>query len=91
MEVLGTRISVKNLWLTGTPRGPIKTRLPWVFAILFVLVGGWLGDRFPIRRTLFVFGLLEACAVGVLAFAESLPMFIFRPPWLAWVLAGCCR
>ncbi len=29
MEVLGTRISVKHLCLTGTPRGPIKTRLPW--------------------------------------------------------------
>ena len=46
-----------------------------VFAILFVLVGGWLGDHFPIRRAMFVFGLLGACAAGVLAFAETLPMF----------------
>ena len=52
-------------------------------AILFVLVGGWLGDHFPIRRTMFVFGLLEACAIGVLAFAESLPMF-----YLSAALAG---
>ena len=37
------------------------------FAILFVLVSGWAGDHFPIRRTMFVFGLLEACAAGVLA------------------------
>ena len=53
------------------------------FAILFVLVGGWVGDHFPIRRTMFVFGLLEACAAGVLAFAETLPMF-----YLSAALAG---
>ena len=52
-------------------------------AILFVLVGGWLGDHFPIRSAMFVIGLLEACAVGVLAFAETLPMF-----YLSVAIAG---
>ena len=73
MRQLGyeSAISGGALWIDG------------VFTILFVLVGGWLGDRFPIRRTLFVFGLLEACAVEVLAFAESLPMF-----YLSAAIAG---
>ena len=73
MRQLGyeSAISGGALWIDG------------VFAILFVLVGGWLGDHFPIRRTMFVFGLLEACAVGVLAFAETLPMF-----YLSAAIAG---
>ncbi len=41
----------------------------------FVLAGGWIGDRVPIRRAMFVFGLAEAAAVGVLGFAGTLPMF----------------
>ena len=73
MDQLGfeSAISGGALWIDGA------------FAILFVLVGGWLGDHFPIRRTMFVFGLLEACAAGVLAFAETLPMF-----YLSAALAG---
>ena len=29
-EVLGARIGSEKLWLADTPRGSIKTRLPWV-------------------------------------------------------------
>ena len=77
MRQLGyeSAISGGALWIDG------------VFAILFVLVGGWLGDHFPIRRIMFVFGLLEACAIGVLAFAETLPMF-YLPAALAGMGTG---
>ena len=73
MRQLGyeSAISGGALWIDGA------------FAILFVLVGGWVGDHFPIRRAMFVFGLLGACAAGVLAFAETLPMF-----YLSAALAG---
>ena len=73
MDQLGFEPAISGgaLWIDGA------------FAILFVLVGGWVGDHFPIRMAMFVFGLLGACAAGVLAFAETLPMF-----YLSAALAG---
>ena len=57
--------------------------LQGAFSSVFMLVGGWLGDRYPIRRLLLVFGLIEAAAAGVLAFAHTLPLF-----YLAFAMAG---
>ena len=53
------------------------------FSSVFMLAGGWLGDRYPIRRLLLVFGLVEAAAAGVLGFAHTLPLF-----YLAFAMAG---
>ena len=52
-------------------------------SLVFMMAGGWLGDRYPIRRLLLVFGLVEAAAAGVLAFAHTLPLF-----YLAFAMAG---
>ena len=57
--------------------------LQGAFSSVFILAGGWLGDRYPIRRLLLVFGLVEAAAAGVLAFAHTLPLF-----YLAFAMAG---
>ena len=43
----------------------------------FLLVGGWLGDRWPIRRVLFAFALVQSVAVFLLPLSWSLPMFYF--------------
>ena len=43
----------------------------------FLLVGGWLGDRWPIRRVMFAFALVQSVAVFLLLFSWSLPMFYF--------------
>ena len=52
-------------------------------SLAFVVVGGWLGDRIPIRWAMFVFSLLQAVSVGVMLFANDLPMF-----FLSAVLMG---
>ena len=57
------------------------------FTAAFVLAGGWIGDRVPIRRAMFVFGLAEAAAIGVLCFAGTLPMFCLSAA-LAGIGAG---
>ena len=67
--------SSATLWLDG------------VFTVAFVLVGGWMGDRFPIHRVMFGFGLLEALAVGVLAFGGTLPT-LYVSAMLAGIGAG---
>ena len=41
----------------------------------FLLVGGWLGDRWPVRRVMFAFALVQSVAVFLLPFSWSLPMF----------------
>ena len=44
-------------------------------AMVFQLVGGYLGDRMPKNITLFVFTSIQAGAVALLTQAHSLPMF----------------
>ena len=44
-------------------------------AMVFQLVGGYLGDRIPIRVAIFIFTTIQAGAVVVLTMANSLPMF----------------
>ena len=41
----------------------------------FLLVGGWLGDRWPVRRVMFAFALVQSVAVFLQPFSWSLPMF----------------
>ena len=41
----------------------------------FILVGGIIGDRIPIRLAIFAFSLLQSIAMVVLLIAETLPMF----------------
>ena len=43
----------------------------------FLLVGGWFGDRWPVRRVMFAFALVQSVAVFLLPFSWSLPMFYF--------------
>ena len=52
-------------------------------AVPFLLVGGWLGDRWPIRRVMFAFALVQSVAVFLQPFSWSLPMF-----YLSSTLAG---
>ena len=45
---------------------------------LFNLVGGYIGDRLPIRMAIFGFSVLQSVAVGVLLLADSTPLaFLF--------------
>lgn len=47
-------------------------------AAVFTLIGGYMGDRLPIRLALFGFSAVQSVAVAVLMFAETLPMvFLF--------------
>lgn len=58
----------------------------WLDGALLVApvpLGGLLGDRFPIRRAMFVFGLVESLSMAVLAISTTLPMFL-----LATALSG---
>ena len=43
-------------------------------AAVFTLVGGYVGDRVPIRLAIFGFSLLQSVAITVLLVSESLPM-----------------
>ena len=45
-----------------------------IIAVPFVLVGGILGDRLPIRRVMFAFAILQSIAITILAFSATLPM-----------------
>ena len=49
----------------------------------FLLVGGWLGDRWPVRRVMFAFALVQSVAVFLQPLSWSLPMF-----YLSSALAG---
>ncbi len=41
----------------------------------FMLIGGYVGDRVPIRLAIFAFSFLQSLALTVLLFAETMPMF----------------
>ena len=41
----------------------------------FILLGGIIGDRIPIRLAIFAFSLLQSIAMVILLIAETLPMF----------------
>ena len=47
-------------------------------ATAFMLIGGLIGDRIPIRLAIFTFSFLQSIAIVILLFADTLPMlFIF--------------
>jgi MFS family permease len=47
-------------------------------ATAFMLIGGLIGDRIPIRLAIFAFSFLQSIAIVILLFADTLPMlFIF--------------
>ena len=49
---------------------------------IFMLVGGYLGDRFPIRMVACVFSVLQSLSVAVLVLAHSVEMlFVFAVLW----------
>ena len=60
-----------------------NTQLGWVFSafaypyLLFQVFGGWVGDRFGPRKTLFACGLVWAAATILTSFATSLAMLFF--------------
>ena len=70
-------------------RGSFPLHIQWArwldgaLLVASVPLGGLLGDRFPIRRVMFAFGLVESLSVAVLAFSTTLPMFL-----LAAALSG---
>ena len=41
----------------------------------FMVIGGMVGDRIPIRIAIFAFSFLQSIAIAVLLFADTLPMF----------------
>ena len=41
----------------------------------FMVIGGMVGDRIPIRIAIFAFSFLQSIAITVLLFAETLPLF----------------
>lgn len=41
----------------------------------FMVIGGMVGDRIPIRIAIFAFSFLQSIAIGVLLFADALPLF----------------
>ena len=44
----------------------------------FMVIGGMVGDRIPIRIAIFAFSFLQSIAIGVLLFADTLPLcFLF--------------
>ena len=45
-------------------------------ATAFMLIGGVVGDRIPIRWAIFAFSFLQSIAVGILLFAYTMPMFM---------------
>lgn len=67
-------------------RGSFPLHIQWArwldgaLLVAAVPVGGLLGDRFPIRRAMFAFGLVESLSMDVLAFATTLPMFLLPRP-----------
>ena len=42
---------------------------------LFMVIGGMVGDRIPIRIAIFAFSFLQSIAIAVLLFAQTLPVF----------------
>lgn len=42
---------------------------------LFMVIGGMVGDRIPIRIAIFAFSFLQSIAIAVLLFAQTLPLF----------------
>ena len=67
-----------------TDRGYSLQTVGWVVSaftaigIASTLIGGYIGDRVPIRFAVFGFGILQSAAVFVLLFAHSMPMiFLF--------------
>ena len=70
-------------------RGSFPLHIQWArwldgaLLVASVPLGGLLGDRFPIRRAMFAFGMVESLSMAVLAFSTTLPMFL-----LAAALSG---
>ena len=58
------------------PQASFMLMLASLLAIPFALVGGFLGDRLPIRRVLFGCAVVLASATLTTAFAHTLPFFL---------------
>jgi len=61
----------KELSLSNTQLGLVFSAFAWPY-LLFQVFGGWVGDRFGPRRTLFVCGLIWAAATILTGLAGSL-------------------
>ena len=81
-SVVFASVSV-HLGLILDDRGFSLQTVGWVAATLtgttavFILIGGYIGDRVPIRYALFSFSTLPAVSVIVLLLGHSLPMTLF--------------
>ena len=60
----------------STEQAALVIALQSIVSIPFMLAGGVLGDRIPIRWAIFAFSFLQFIAIGIVLFADTLPMFI---------------
>src|SRR6202158_4605826 len=68
----------KELGLSNTQLGLVFSAFAYPY-LLFQVFGGWLGDRFGPRRTLFLCGVIWAAATILTGLATSLAMlFLVR-------------
>src|SRR5262245_16035215 len=68
----------KELQLSNTQLGFVLSAFAYPY-LLFQIFGGWIGDRFGPRRTLFLCGLIWAAATILTGLAGSLlPLFMVR-------------
>src|ERR1700710_1736230 len=79
-ENIGTAASEiqKELHLSNTQLGLVFSAFAYPY-LLFQVIGGWVGDRFGPRKTLFWCGMIRALATIATGFVTSLtPLFIAR-------------
>ncbi len=68
----------KELGLSNTQLGLVFSAFAYPY-LLFQVVGGWVGDRFGPRKTLFWCGMIWAASTIMTGFVNSLPtLFIAR-------------
>src|ERR1700753_279322 len=68
----------KELHLSNTQLGLVFSAFAYPY-LLFQVIGGWVGDRFGPRKTLFWCGLIWAASTIMTGFVNSLPtLFIAR-------------
>src|SRR5258706_15997911 len=68
----------RELGLSNTQLGFLQSAFGYPY-LLFQIFGGWIGDRFGPRRTLFLCGLVWACATILTGFSGGLvTLFLCR-------------
>src|SRR5258708_27133342 len=68
----------RELGLSNTQLGVLQSAFGYPY-LLFQIFGGWVGDRFGPRRTLFLCGLIWAAATILTGFTGGLvTLFLFR-------------